>query len=118
MFQAISILSNVRGRIVNMCVNCSQTIWNLPGHGDDGGNCVVHGCLLSSLLVEHSQNSIYGYSKSLSSNIYGSPNWETYKAHGSKSIYELKRLVLKIDFDNNRSMGMQKCNKKNFICSM
>jgi len=63
-----------------------EQLKNLPGHGDDGRNCVVHGRLLSSLLVEHSQNSIYGYSKSLSSNVYGSPNWETYKAHESKSI--------------------------------
>lgn len=56
---------------------------DLPGHRDDGGNCVVYGRLLSSLLVEHSQNSIYGYSKSLLSNVYASPNWETYRAHRS-----------------------------------
>lgn len=67
---------------------------------------MIHGRLLSSLLVEHSQNSIYGYSKSLSSNVYGSPNWETYKAHGGKSVYKLsgsdesEYLVPKIDFGN------------------
>lgn len=69
---------------------------NLPGHGDDGRNCVVHGRLLSSLLVEHSQNSIYGYLKSSSSNAYVPLIGKLTKRTGGRSVYlSLERLSLR-----------------------